>query len=75
MVAVVDIERRVAGVRIFGVVVNKLSYWQKPSPVILLIINKRFEVCLHSAVLPLGLAVCLRMNGSRKLLLDVKKVA
>ena len=64
-----------AGTRILDVVVSELSYWQKPSPVILLIINKRFEVYLHGAVLPLGLAVCLRMKGGRKLLLDIKRVA
>ena len=73
MVAVVEFEKHMAGARIFGVVVSKLSYWQKPSPVILLTVNKRFEVCIHGAVLPLGLAVCLRIKSGGKLLLNVEK--
>lgn len=73
VVAIVKFEKYVAGARIFGVVVSELSYWQKPSPVILLTVNKRFDVCIHGAVLPLGLAVYLRIKGGRKLLLDVEK--
>lgn len=73
MVVVVEFEKHVAGACIFGVVVSKLSYWQKPSPVILLTVNKRFEICIHGAVLPFGLAVCLRVKGGGKLLLNVKK--
>ena len=75
MVAVVQLERRVAGACILGVVISKLSYWQEPCPIILLKIDKDSKISFHCAVLPLRLAVCLRVKGNGEPPLDAKKVA
>ena len=75
MIAAVQLKRRVTNACVFCIVINKLCHWQEPSPVILLEVDKSLEVCLHGAVLPLGLPVCLRMEGGRELSLDAKKVA
>lgn len=74
MVVIVELKRRMAGVYIFGVIVDKLNYPKEPSPIILLIINKTSAVSLHCTVLLLGMAISLRVKSSRELLVDLKKV-
>lgn len=73
MIVVIEFEKHMVSAYIFGIIVSKLSYWQKPSLVILLIVNKCFELCIYDTVLPLGLAVCLQIKGSEKLLFNVEK--
>lgn len=55
---------------IFCIVINKFSYWKKPSPIILLTINKSFEISLYCIFLPLGLAISLRMKSGEESLPD-----
>lgn len=47
---------------------------QKPYPVILLAINNKLWANLYDAILLLNTAICLRIEGYRQLLLNVKKV-
>lgn len=47
---------------------------QKPCPVILLKIGKYLKIYLHHAILPLALAVGLRVIGGEKFLLNAKKI-
>ena len=75
MIAAVQLKRRVTGARVLRIVISKLGYRQEPSPVILLKVDKGSEIRLHGAVLPLGLLVCLQMEGGRELLLDAEEVA
>ncbi len=75
VVASVEFKRCVADARILDVVVGKLSYWKESSPIVLLIIDKNFEVSFYCTVLPLGLAISLRVEGSRELSLDFREVA
>lgn len=58
------------GACIFHDVVSKLRYWEKLSPIILLIVNKSPEVGFYRTVFPLSLAVSLRKKGDREPLLD-----
>ena len=75
MIAIIQLERNIAGARVFGLIISKLSYWWKPGPIILLEIDKSSNVCFPGTVLLFGLAVSLRMEGGKKLTLDIKKVA
>lgn len=59
---------------IFGIVVSKFSYWEEPNPIVLLVIDKNSEVSLYCIVLSLGLVINLRMEDSRKSLLDFQEV-
>ena len=63
------------GISIFHIIVSKFSHRKEPNPIILFIINKNLEISLYYTVLPLGLAINLGMESSRKLLLNFKKVA
>lgn len=40
MVVKVEFEKGVANACIFCIVISKFSYWQKHSPIILLVVNK-----------------------------------
>lgn len=61
--------------RIFSIVIHKLSHWQKTGLIILLKINKGLEVSLHNTVLPLCLAIYLKVESCQKLLFDVEEIA
>ena len=63
MVAVVQLKKSVAGACILGIVISKLGHGQELGPIILFEIDKNLKVGLHGAVLPLCLAVCLRVKG------------
>lgn len=52
-----------AGAYIFGIIINKLSYKQKSSLIILLKIEKSLKTSLYIAVLLLGLAFCLEVKS------------
>ena len=55
---------------IFDVIIGKLSYWKGSSLIILHVVDKSPEIGLYCIVLPLSLAVNLRIKGGKKLLLD-----
>ena len=74
MVATVEFKRRIAGVQILGIVVGKLSYCKEPSLIILFIIDKNSEIDLYYTVLPVDLAISLKVKNSKKFLLNSKKV-
>lgn len=74
MIVIVEFKKYVAIAYILGVVVGKFSCWEKPSPIILLIVDKISEVGLHHSILPLRLAVNLRVEGNREPFLDFQKV-
>ena len=75
MIAAIQFERHVTNACILRIVISELGHRQEPSPVILLEVDKGSEVHLHSAVPPLDLPVCLRMEGGREPSLDVEEVA
>ena len=64
MVSAVELKRCEAGASILGVIVGKFSYWEEPCPIILFEIDKSLEVGFHYTILPLSLAIRLRMEGS-----------
>lgn len=70
MGAAVQLERRVTGARILGVVVRKLGHLQEPSPVNLFVVDEGLGLCLHRVVLPFGLSVGLGIEGGGELTFD-----
>ena len=63
MVSAIELERRVAGTRIFGIIISELGHWQEPSPVVLLKVDEGSEVGFYCTILRSGLTVSLRMEG------------
>ena len=70
VIAIVEFERCVANAYILGIVVGKLSYQKELSSIILLVINKNSKISLHYTILPLNLAVSLRIEDNKEPLLD-----
>lgn len=54
-----ELERIVANVCIFCIIIGKLDYPKEPAPIVLLIVDKGFKVGLDDTILSLGLAICL----------------
>lgn len=63
MIAAIEFKRRMTDTGIFCIIVGKFSYWEKSNPVILLIIDEGMEISFYSTILPLCLAISLRMEG------------
>lgn len=70
----VKFEKYVADAHIINIIINKLSHWGKSNLIILLIVNKNPEISFHYTVLPFNLAVSLKIEGDKELLLDSQKV-
>lgn len=70
VIATVELQNCIASSCIFGSVIDKFNYRNKPSLIILLAIDKSFEIDFYYIVLPLSLAISLRIKSSKKLLLD-----
>ncbi len=64
MEAAVQLKRGVAGARVFRIVIGEFRHQQQPSPVVLLIVDEGPKIDLYRTVLPLRLAICLRVEGS-----------
>ena len=75
IVAIVQLEWDMAGACIFGIVVCNLSYWEEPSLIVLLEIDKNLEVCFHYTILLFCLVIRLRVKDVGEPPLDAKKVA
>ncbi len=65
VVATIELEQVVTDAGILGIVIGKFRYWQQLGPIILLLIDKCFEVFFYCTVLSLGLAICLRVEGCK----------
>ena len=64
-----------ANASILGIIVGKLRYGKKPCPIILLEVDKGLEISFHRTILPLSLAVHLRVEGGREFSLNAKEIA
>ena len=74
MISAIKLKKYVAGVGILGFVVGKLRHGKKLYSNILLKVDKDLEVGFHHIILPLILAVRLRMEGGGEFLLDAEKI-
>ena len=54
------------GTCILGIVVCELGHGQESCLVVLLLIDKGLEICLHRTILSLYLAIYLRIKGYRQ---------
>lgn len=66
LIATVNFEKYVAGACIIGVVIGKLSHWEKPSQIILLVVNKSPKVGFYCAILSLSFIVSLKIKDDKK---------
>ena len=75
MISAIELKRCVAGAGILGIVISKLRHGKKPCPIILLKVDKDSEVGFYRSILPLNLAVRLRVEGGGEFPLDAKEIA
>ena len=75
MISAVELEKHVAGISIFGIIIGKFCYKKKPYLVIIFKIDKGLKVGFYYTILLLGLTVCLWIKGSRESLLNAKEIA
>lgn len=60
-----ELKRSTAGASILSIVISKRSQWQQFCPMVLLPINKCFELRLYCTIISLGLAICLWVKSCR----------
>ena len=60
---------------IFGIIISKLGYRQECNLIILLEIDKSLKISFYNTVLPLCLAICLRVKRGKEFPLNAEKVA
>ena len=68
--ASIQLEGGIAGVGIFGIIIDEFSHRQESCLVILLVVDKRPEIGLHCTILPFNLAISLGVKGGRESFLD-----
>ena len=74
MIAAVQLKKCVAGAGVFCIIISKFRHQKKSCPVVLFEVDKGSEVDFYRAVLPLGLAVSLRVKDGGEFLFNAKKV-
>ena len=75
MIFGIEIERCVAGAGILGIIVSEFRHKKKLCPIILLEVDEGSEVSFYCTILPLSLAVRLRVKGGGEFPLDAKEIA
>ena len=74
MISAIELEKCVVNTSIFGIIISKLRYGKKPCLIILFKDNKSSKVSFHCTILPLSLAVRLRVEGGRKSPFDAEEI-
>ena len=74
MISTIEPEKYVAGTTIFGIIIGKLYHKKKPCLIILLKVDKSSEIGFDYTILPLNLAIYLRVENNREYLLDAKEI-
>ena len=75
MISAIELKKCVDGAGILGIVVSKFRHRKKPCPIILLKVNKSLEIGFYRTILPLSLAIYLRVEGGRESPLDAEEIA
>ena len=75
MISAIELERCVANAGIFGILISKFCYEKKPYLIILLKVDNGLEIDFHCTILPLSLAVRLRVEDNEESPLDAEEIA
>ena len=75
MISAIELERCVASASILGIVVSEFRHEKKSCSIILLEVDEGLEVGFHRTLLPLSLAVPLRVEGGEESPLDAEEIA
>ncbi len=74
VIAIVKSKRYIAATYILYIIIGKLNYYKESSLIILLVVNKNPKVNFYLIVLPLYLAISLRMKDGEEPLFDLQEV-
>ena len=75
VVPAIELERHIPHNSVFCIIISEFCYKEEPRQVIFFIINKSSKVSSYCAILPLSLAVDLRVEDGREPPFDAQKVA
>ena len=75
MISKVKIQKYIAGACVFSIIINKLSYWQEPYLIIPFEVNKSLKISFIYIIQSFGLAFYLKIEGNKKFLFEIKKIA
>ena len=64
MIFVIELKKCMANASIFYIIMGKFCYWEKSCSVILFKVNKNSKVDFYHTILPLGLAIYLKIEDS-----------
>lgn len=74
MIFIIQLKKYIFNISVFGIIICKLSYWQKICLVILLAVDKSLEIDFCFAILIFSLIIRLKLESNTKLILNSKKV-
>ena len=74
MISAIELKRCMVDASILGIIKSEFRHVKKLCPIILLKVDKTSEVGFHRTILPLSLAVCLRVEGGGDFPLDAKEI-
>ena len=66
MKAAVQLKKGMAGASVFSIIISEFSHWEKPSLVVLFVVDKSPEIGFHCTILPFCLPVRLGMKGGKE---------
>ena len=64
MISSIKLEKYIAIISIFDIIISKISYQYKKCLVILFKVNKNLKINFHYIILFLSLAICLKIKDS-----------
>lgn len=73
MEVAVEFEQGMARIGVFRIVLDKFSYQEQPSPVVLLVVDEGPEIVLYCTIFLFDLNVSLGVEGGRESLFDARK--
>ena len=75
MIAIIQLKKRMAAARVFGIIISKLSYQKELDQMVLFEIDESSEVGFHGTILPFDFAISLCIEDDTKPTLDIKEIA
>ena len=65
MISIVKLKKYVVNTGILDIILSKLYYKKKLCPIILFKFDKSLKKCFYYAILPLNLAIYMRIEGGK----------
>ena len=74
MISISKLKNRIAGISVFGIIINKFCHKKKLYLIILFQIDNSLKKGFYYIILLFSLTICLWIEGCKKFSLDVKEI-